>query len=194
MMQASPFWDARLFRRFQDKLGGKVRFIISGGAPLALKVEEYLSTVLCCPVLQVGHPTCCHISLMVCYCRYHSHFPHVISCCTSRLLIIITILIMIICTMIRRNTEYNDIMKMSVPSACTIGLFMQCLKPRNSFDCDNTQSSRGCLLVSPSLSFSRTPCLLPQTGASLVQMLSISSPPPPPPPPPPIYPSNAPLK
>ena len=52
-MQASPFWDARMFQKFQDKLGGKVRFVISGGAPLALQVEEFLMTVLCCPVLQV---------------------------------------------------------------------------------------------------------------------------------------------
>ncbi|KAK9837730.1 hypothetical protein WJX74_003888 [Apatococcus lobatus] len=52
LAEASPFWDANMFRRFQDKLGGKVRFIISGGAPLALKVEEFLMTVLCCPVLQ----------------------------------------------------------------------------------------------------------------------------------------------
>lgn len=53
-VQASPFWDANMFHRFQERLGGKVRFIISGGAPLALKVEEFLMTVLCCPVLQVS--------------------------------------------------------------------------------------------------------------------------------------------
>ena len=52
--QATPLLDRYLFSTFKAAFGGRVRFIVSGGAPLSSHVEEYLATTLCTPVLQVG--------------------------------------------------------------------------------------------------------------------------------------------
>jgi hypothetical protein len=38
----------------KSRLGGQVRIIISGGAPLAAHVEEFLRVAMCAPVAQVG--------------------------------------------------------------------------------------------------------------------------------------------
>ena len=51
--QAAPWLDGILFKKFKQAFGGRVRFIVSGGAPLATHIEEYLSVALCCPVFQV---------------------------------------------------------------------------------------------------------------------------------------------
>ena len=51
--QASPLIDATLFKKFREAFGGRLRFIVSGGAPLATHIEEYLACALCCPVFQV---------------------------------------------------------------------------------------------------------------------------------------------
>ena len=34
-------------------IGGRVRAVMSGGAPLAPDTHDYLKTVLCCPIAQV---------------------------------------------------------------------------------------------------------------------------------------------
>lgn len=52
-MQATPLLDKYIFSTFKGAFGGRVRFIVSGGAPLSTHVEEYLSTTLCTPVFQV---------------------------------------------------------------------------------------------------------------------------------------------
>ena len=52
--QATPLLDRYLFSTFKAAFGGRVRFIVSGGAPLSSHVEEYLATTLCTPVFQVG--------------------------------------------------------------------------------------------------------------------------------------------
>ncbi|KAK9812539.1 hypothetical protein WJX73_007361 [Symbiochloris irregularis] len=49
---ASPFLDSTLFKPFKKAFGGRVRFIVSGGAPLAKHVEEYLAASLGAPVFQ----------------------------------------------------------------------------------------------------------------------------------------------
>ncbi|KAK9821083.1 hypothetical protein WJX74_009888 [Apatococcus lobatus] len=49
---ASPLLDALMFNTLKKAFGGRVRFVVSGGAPLGRAVEEYCSTVLCCPVFQ----------------------------------------------------------------------------------------------------------------------------------------------
>jgi hypothetical protein len=56
--QASPFFDKLVFSKVKARLGGRVRILVSGGAPLAPHVEEFLKVAFCCPVVQVrtaGH-------------------------------------------------------------------------------------------------------------------------------------------
>ena len=50
--QASPLADALVFDKVRAKLGGRVRLVCSGGAPLARHVEEFLKTAMCAPVVQ----------------------------------------------------------------------------------------------------------------------------------------------
>ena len=42
LMQACPLADKVVFYKVKDKLGGRVRLMISGGAPLARHVEDFL--------------------------------------------------------------------------------------------------------------------------------------------------------
>lgn len=51
-VQATPLLDKYLFNTFKKAFGGRVRFIVSGGAPLSTHVEEYLKVTLCTPVFQ----------------------------------------------------------------------------------------------------------------------------------------------
>ena len=41
-LQAAPFFDKLVFSKIRERLGGRVRMIVSGGAPLAPHVEEFL--------------------------------------------------------------------------------------------------------------------------------------------------------
>lgn len=41
-----------LFKPIRALLGGRLRFVLSGGAPLAPETHKSLKTTLCCPVLQ----------------------------------------------------------------------------------------------------------------------------------------------
>ncbi|XVF12978.1 hypothetical protein REPUB_Repub08aG0166900 [Reevesia pubescens] len=49
---ASPICDKVVFSKVQQGLGGNVRLILSGAAPLSAHVEEFLRVVACCHVLQ----------------------------------------------------------------------------------------------------------------------------------------------
>lgn len=63
----APLLGAIVFRRPRAALGGNVRLILSGGAPLAPETQRYLQLVLGCPVLQ-GYgltETCCAGTLTV---------------------------------------------------------------------------------------------------------------------------------
>jgi hypothetical protein len=51
--QASPLADLLVFNNIKQKLGGRVRLILSGAAPLASPVQEFLAVSMCAPVLQV---------------------------------------------------------------------------------------------------------------------------------------------
>ncbi|KAI4977044.1 long chain acyl-CoA synthetase 4-like [Hordeum vulgare subsp. vulgare] len=50
--KASPFFDKLIFSKVKERLGGKIRIIVSGGAPLAVAVEEFLRVVTCAHVVQ----------------------------------------------------------------------------------------------------------------------------------------------
>ncbi|XP_071730679.1 long chain acyl-CoA synthetase 4-like [Rutidosis leptorrhynchoides] len=50
--EASPLSDKIVFSKVKQGLGGNVRIILSGAAPLAPHVEAYLKVVTCCHVLQ----------------------------------------------------------------------------------------------------------------------------------------------
>ncbi|CAK9163063.1 unnamed protein product [Ilex paraguariensis] len=50
--EASPICDKVVFSKVKQGLGGNVRLILSGAAPLASHVEAYLRVVACCHVLQ----------------------------------------------------------------------------------------------------------------------------------------------
>jgi long-chain acyl-CoA synthetase len=41
-----------VFRKIKQKLGGRVRLILSGAAPLSPAVQEFLAVAMCAPVLQ----------------------------------------------------------------------------------------------------------------------------------------------
>ncbi|KAG5539550.1 hypothetical protein RHGRI_019925 [Rhododendron griersonianum] len=49
---ASPLCDKFVFSKVKEGLGGNVRIILSGAAPLATHVEAFLRVVACCHVLQ----------------------------------------------------------------------------------------------------------------------------------------------
>ena len=50
--RASPFFDALVFSKIKQRLGGQTKLVISGGAPLAAHVEDFLRVTMCCPVGQ----------------------------------------------------------------------------------------------------------------------------------------------
>nr|AOE43313.1 fcsA [Rostrostelium ellipticum] len=49
---STPIWDALVFSATREKLGGRVKFILSGSAPLDPKLIEFLMACFCCPVVQ----------------------------------------------------------------------------------------------------------------------------------------------
>lgn len=50
--QASPLADALVFSKVKARLGGRVRLVCSGSAPLARHVEEFLKVTMCAPCSQ----------------------------------------------------------------------------------------------------------------------------------------------
>ena len=52
-----PGVDQLVFEKIKSRLGGRVKVIVSGGAPLAGHVEHFLKLTMCCPVTQVRY-TC----------------------------------------------------------------------------------------------------------------------------------------
>ena len=47
-LQAAPFFDRLVFSKIKARLGGNVRIALSGAAPLAPHVEDFLRVTLCC--------------------------------------------------------------------------------------------------------------------------------------------------
>eukprot|EP00218_Dolichomastix_sp_CCMP3274_P007847 CAMPEP_0170141298 /NCGR_PEP_ID=MMETSP0033_2-20121228/6905_1 /TAXON_ID=195969 /ORGANISM="Dolichomastix tenuilepis, Strain CCMP3274" /LENGTH=649 /DNA_ID=CAMNT_0010377555 /DNA_START=6 /DNA_END=1955 /DNA_ORIENTATION=- len=50
--KAAPFMDSLVFKKVKAKLGGRVKIIVSGAAPLAGHVEDFLRVCMCCPMAQ----------------------------------------------------------------------------------------------------------------------------------------------
>ena len=50
--EITPILDFLIFRSIRSLIGGRVRAIMSGGAPLAPDTHDYLKSVLGCPILQ----------------------------------------------------------------------------------------------------------------------------------------------
>lgn len=48
----SLFWDAIVFNKFKIKFGGRIRFMVSGSAPLSPEVHDFFQLVLSCPLVQ----------------------------------------------------------------------------------------------------------------------------------------------
>lgn len=48
----TPFWDALVFNKIKKHLGGRMRGILSGSAPLRAEVQKFLSVVFDCPIIQ----------------------------------------------------------------------------------------------------------------------------------------------
>eukprot|EP00029_Vermamoeba_vermiformis_P011063 TRINITY_DN598_c0_g1_i1.p1 TRINITY_DN598_c0_g1~~TRINITY_DN598_c0_g1_i1.p1 ORF type:complete len:659 (+),score=220.18 TRINITY_DN598_c0_g1_i1:19-1995(+) len=48
----SPFWNKLVFDKVRQLTGGRVRIIVSGAAPLAADVSDFLRAVFSCPVVQ----------------------------------------------------------------------------------------------------------------------------------------------
>lgn len=56
-LQAAPFFDRLVFKKVKQRLGGNVKLLVSGGAPLAPHVEDFLKVAMCAPVVQVRRPS-----------------------------------------------------------------------------------------------------------------------------------------
>ena len=55
VISRDTLWDKLVFRRVQQSLGGRVKFIISGSAPLSSVVHEWLRCVFGCAVSGRGN-------------------------------------------------------------------------------------------------------------------------------------------
>jgi long-chain acyl-CoA synthetase len=47
-----PIWDKLIFSKIRARLGGKVKLMITGSAPISIDVLEFLKCCFCCPVLE----------------------------------------------------------------------------------------------------------------------------------------------
>ncbi|XVF31331.1 hypothetical protein REPUB_Repub16aG0136400 [Reevesia pubescens] len=64
--KASPIWDRLVFNKIREKLGGRVRFMVSGASPLSSDVMDFLRVCFGCIVLE-GYgmtETSCIITVM----------------------------------------------------------------------------------------------------------------------------------
>ncbi len=50
--KTNPIWDAIVFKKLKARLGGRVRGMLSGGAPLRPEVHEFLRVAFDCPIIQ----------------------------------------------------------------------------------------------------------------------------------------------
>ncbi|KAL0482101.1 long-chain acyl-CoA synthetase [Acrasis kona] len=48
----TPIWDRLVFNKVKESTGGRLRGVLSGGAPLSSTVQDFLRVVLGCPIVQ----------------------------------------------------------------------------------------------------------------------------------------------
>ncbi|KAF5833313.1 hypothetical protein DUNSADRAFT_10434 [Dunaliella salina] len=62
---AAPFCDRLVFSKISARFGGKLKAVVSGGAPLSPHVEEFLRVTMCAPVVQgYGLTETCAVSFI----------------------------------------------------------------------------------------------------------------------------------
>ncbi|XP_040848047.1 long-chain-fatty-acid--CoA ligase 5 isoform X2 [Ochotona curzoniae] len=59
IVRRDSLWDKLIFRKIQDSLGGKVRFMITGAAPISTPVLTFLRAAMGCPVYEAYGQTEC---------------------------------------------------------------------------------------------------------------------------------------
>ncbi|XP_071105795.1 long-chain-fatty-acid--CoA ligase 5-like [Haliotis cracherodii] len=65
VIRRSSIWDQLMFRKVQDALGGKVKLIVTGSAPLSAKVLGFLRCCVGCPILEgYGQTECSAIATL----------------------------------------------------------------------------------------------------------------------------------
>uniref|UniRef100_A0A1D1YCP8 Long-chain-fatty-acid--CoA ligase n=1 Tax=Anthurium amnicola TaxID=1678845 RepID=A0A1D1YCP8_9ARAE len=83
----SPMWDRLVFNKIREKLGGRVRFMVSGASPLSADVMNFLRVCFGCEVIE-GYgmtETSCVISTMVPGDRLSGHVGSPNSACEIKL-------------------------------------------------------------------------------------------------------------
>ena len=51
--EATPILDRLVYRKIRALLGGRMRLMLAGGAPLSKEVHEFMRVCIGCPLLQV---------------------------------------------------------------------------------------------------------------------------------------------
>jgi len=46
------FYDKLLFNKMRQLLGGRVRLMLTGSAPLSAEVQEFMKIAFCCPLVE----------------------------------------------------------------------------------------------------------------------------------------------
>nr|KAF6321968.1 acyl-CoA synthetase long chain family member 5 [Pipistrellus kuhlii] len=59
IIRRDSLWDKLIFRKIQENLGGKVRIMVTGAAPISSPVLEFLRAALGCPVFEAYGQTEC---------------------------------------------------------------------------------------------------------------------------------------
>jgi len=84
----TPFWNLLVFNKLKQRLGGKVKAILSGSAPLTPAVHEFLLVCFGCPVIQ-GYgltETCAGATLALLADTTVNHVGPPIACCEIKLI------------------------------------------------------------------------------------------------------------
>ncbi|KAK7111907.1 long-chain-fatty-acid--CoA ligase 5-like isoform X1 [Littorina saxatilis] len=87
IIRKDSIWDKIVFKTVQAALGGRVRLITTGSAPLSPKVLNFLRCIVGCPVLEGYGQTECHAicSLQLCGDCYIGTVGPPLSCCSIKL-------------------------------------------------------------------------------------------------------------
>ena len=73
--KSSPILDALVFKKVAAKFGGRLRYMLSGGAPLSGETHEFINICFCAPVMQ-GYGLTevrCLIDTAALFCRSNDH-------------------------------------------------------------------------------------------------------------------------